>query len=126
MAGGSGQATLEELWDHSKPNGVSWGGHEVIGQMFVDDSIWSSKSGHGMQKMVLLHEEFCDCNGLQLNRDKCAYFAVNAPAAELRWKGHAEDTKGRGQLLSDFKVGGKQYNIVQGGELQLQSRIHGR
>ena len=69
---------------------------ELIGQMFVDDSIWAASSAEAMQRMVVLIQEFSAFHGLQLNKDKCAYFAVNVPPAGLRWKASEEDRVGRG------------------------------
>ena len=105
MQNQQGQKKIQECWGGEAHSGHDWmrggclprkWGTEVLGQMFVDDSIWASKSSQGMQKMVIMHEEFCKFHGLQLNREKCAYFAVNAPPADLRWKKDDLDTDGRG------------------------------
>lgn len=60
---------------------------EVIGQMFVDDSMWFAKGAVGMQRMVNMHETFCTFHGLQLNKEKCEHMAMNAPAYNLQWAG---------------------------------------
>ena len=73
MKGGGGQMTVEEAWGERE-----WAEKvEVIGQMFVDDSMWFAKNEQSMQNMIDMHEAFCEFHGLQLNKDKCEHVAMN-------------------------------------------------
>ena len=111
MIGGGGQSTMEQAVEgmerraqeeRGRGGGEGEGGDntgtgeggegkpcrpEVIGQMFVDDSMWFAKGAVGMQRMVNMHETFCTFHGLQLNKEKCEHMAMNAPAYNLQWAG---------------------------------------
>ena len=101
FTGATGQPTIEEFLDRAQGGRPDVRGTaELIGQMFIDDSIWATSDPAAMQQMVVMIEEFCSFHGLKLNRDKCDYFALNAEAADLRWKADVEDGIGKGATLA--------------------------
>ena len=81
FSGASGQPTIAEYLDRAnmrvdEGREEGEGGRvcvpELIGQMFIDDSIWATSDPKAMQEIVIMVEEFCAFHGLKLNRDKCA------------------------------------------------------
>jgi len=64
----------------------------------------------------MFQQEFSAFYGLKLNKDNCAYFAVNVPPASLRWKASDEDRVKRGDSFENtIGKGGKLINITMGG-----------
>ena len=58
---------------------------EIIGQCFIDDSIWATESGSDMQHMLRMHELFCDFHQVDLHKKKSEYFSINGKGAQVRW-----------------------------------------
>ena len=48
---------------------------ENIGSMFIDDCIWSADSGNNMEKMLRMHETFCDFHNIFIVFIKCSLFS---------------------------------------------------
>ena len=53
--------------------------------MFVDDSIWPTKSAGGMQKVIRLHETFCEFHKIFIHKNKSEYISINAKNTQVRW-----------------------------------------
>ena len=114
FVGKGGQQTIPECWEGVGGTRGDDGMVEMLGQMFVDDSIWAVRGPGAMQRLVVLIQEFSEFHGLQLNKDKCAYFSVNAPAAPLRWKAETNDSVGLGERFTATKGKKGEVNIVLG------------
>ena len=112
FVGKGGQKTVPECWGEDRCTLRDDGVMEMIGQMFVDDIIWATSDARAMQRLVILIQEFPEFHGLQLIKDKCAYFAVNAPAAPLRWKAETNDSVGLGEALTCTKGKKGEVNII--------------
>ena len=54
--------------------------------MFVDDSIWPTRSAAGMQKMIRLHEQFCEFHQIFIHKTKSEHIVINPKGAQVRWK----------------------------------------
>lgn len=61
---------------------------EMIAQMFIDDSIWTTSNASNAQELLRRCEMFCDFHGIIINKDKSEYIAMNhpiVPATQVRW-----------------------------------------
>ena len=95
----STQPTIPEAGRAEKPEAA-----EVLGMMFVDDSIWPMATAGASEAVARMHQQFCAFHGIALNTDKSMYVTMNSQGTQTRWAPTAggasnpEESRGRRRL----------------------------
>ena len=66
---------------------------EVIGNMFVDDSLWPTRSAGALEEVARMHETFCGFHKVFIHKTKSEYMTVNGKGVQVRW-GPTEEARG--------------------------------
>ena len=66
---------------------------EVIGNMFVDDSLWPTRSAGALEEVARMHETFCGFHKVFIHKTKSEYMTVNGKGVQVRW-GPNEEARG--------------------------------
>ena len=79
---------------------------EMIGQCFIDDSIWATSKAEDMQTMIRMHERFCNFHKVMMHKTKSEYITINGKGQQIRWnpKGKKKEEKEE----TREKIGGKE------------------
>ena len=91
------ERTIEEIWKNTGQKLNKEEAQELLGMMFVDDSIWPTKDAESMQEAVRLHETFCDFHKVFIHKKKSEYIAANGTGQQVRWTSEKHKEEGRAQ-----------------------------
>ena len=104
MSSSKSERTLEQVWEkRDGDTGERRGGGqqgttegtqtdgEVIGNMFVDDSLWPTRSAGSMEEVARMHETFCDFHKVFIHKKKSEYMTVNGKGVQVRWTPAGKD-----------------------------------
>ena len=104
MSSSKSERTLEQVWEKQDGDAGERGGGgrrgttegtqtdgEVIGNMFVDDSLWPTRSAGSMEEVARMHETFCDFHKVFIHKKKSEYMTVNGKGVQVRWTPAGQD-----------------------------------
>ena len=54
--------------------------------MFVDDSLWPTRSARTLEELARMHETFCNFHKVFIHKTKSEYMTVNGKGVQVRWR----------------------------------------
>jgi len=81
MSASRGIAPKIETWEKRMKKEEA----EMIGQCFIDDSIWATNTADSMQDTIRMHEKICNFHRVMMHKTKSEYITINGKGKQIRW-----------------------------------------